>query len=97
PLGFSLLLEANWLWRSPAARSTARSIGAVKWNVIDIASRFADWKAARGEASAAQFPSALLAMPDVVVIASEVQGRIVGGAIANRAEGVVGISNVFCP
>jgi hypothetical protein len=48
-------------------------------------------------APAELFRPALLADPDVLIVAAYHQQRIVAGAIANRTGGVVGLSNVFVP
>ena len=63
----------------------------VKWEMA--------WSGGLAESSAPEqtclFPSALLANPDIAFIAAYQGDKIISGAIANRTENVVGLSNVF--
>ena len=43
------------------------------------------------------FPPAMLQEPDHAVVAATRDGTIIGGCIATRSDGVLGISNLFAP
>jgi len=105
PLGFTLLFEAMWTYRpATAARPTVRSTD-VRWERVRSAAELGAWERAwRGDPAAPAAPAqadlfrpALLADPDVLIVAAYHQQRIVAGAIANRTGAVVGLSNVFVP
>jgi len=98
PLGFRLLLEAEWfLW--PAERA-APDTAAVTWTVVDGEERLAAWEAAwRGPTPAApgderMFPADLLRVPDLVFFACERATGIVATGVLHRSDDVVGLSNV---
>ncbi len=94
-LGFDLLFEARWIHRPAGAFGAA---GVSVQRVTDAA-MLAAWELAWGtdDMTARLFPSALLDSPDHTVIAAIKDGAIVGGCIASRSDGVVGISNLFAP
>jgi hypothetical protein len=105
PLGFTLLFEAMWTCRpATAVRPTARNTD-VRWERVRSAAELHAWELAwRGTpatpvapAQADLFRPALLADPDMLIVAAYHQHRIVAGAIANRTGAVVGLSNVFVP
>ena len=104
PLGFHQLFEATWLWRE-SRPLLDRAIVQADWYRVRDADELAKWEIAwngppAGEQSAPParvFPPALLAQPDIVFIAAAIGQRIVAGAIANRTDDVVGLSNVFAP
>jgi hypothetical protein len=105
PLGFTPLFEAMWIERLAAAvRPAARNID-VQWERVNTAAELHAWERAwRGDpaepaapAQADLFRPALLADPDVLIVAAFHQQRIFAGAIANRTGAVVGLSNVFVP
>jgi hypothetical protein len=93
-LGFDLLFEARWIHRPAGAFGAA---GVSVQRVTDAA-MLAAWELAWGtdDMAARLFPSALLDSPDHTVIAA-IKDAIVGGCIASRSDGVLGISNLFAP
>jgi hypothetical protein len=97
-VGFDLLFEAQWIHRPADALAAA---GAQR---VTSATMLAAWAQAWGETDAAGlfppallFPPTLLQEPDHAVIAAMQDGAIVGGCIATRSDGVLGISNLFAP
>jgi len=91
-LGFDLLFEAQWIHRAAGAFAAT---GAER---VTSAAMLAAWAHAWGEAGAAGlFRPALLQAQDHAVIAAMRDGAIVGGCIATRSDGVLGISNLFAP
>jgi hypothetical protein len=105
PLGFRVLFEAQWIWRPALLAEPDGRIAEVRWSKVDNPSDLAAWEAAwsgdpSNQVQAKQEPifrRALLDDEDICVIAARHSGRIVAGAVANRAAGVVGLSNVFVP
>jgi hypothetical protein len=104
PIGFQQLFEATWLWRASRPQLD-REVARVDWVRVRDADELATWEVAwngplAGEQSAPLarvFSPALLADPDIVFIAALLHERIIAGAIANRTDDVVGLSNVFAP
>ncbi len=104
-LDFQVFFEATWLWRAPSATAPRSVHTTTRWTWVRSAAELEQWEAAwSGDAanrsSAPQtrlFVPALLAEPDVVFIAGYQAEVIVAGAIANRTDDVVGLSNVFVP
>jgi hypothetical protein len=105
PCGFTMLFEAMWIERpATAVRPTARNTD-VRWERVRSAAQLQAWERAwRGAPAAPATPAqteifrpALLADPDVLIVAAYHRQRIVAGAIANRTGAVVGLSNVFVP
>ena len=91
-MGFDLLFEAQWIHRAAGAFAAT---GAER---VTSAAMLAAWAHAWGEAGAAGlFRPALLQAQDHAVIAAMRDGAIVGGCIATRSDGVLGISNLFAP
>jgi hypothetical protein len=102
-LGFSLLFEAEWLYR-PASRPRPNvCMAGVHWVRVTQAEELAVWEAAwRGsqEPFAGRprlFPDRLLTNEDIAVIAAIRKSKVVAGAIGNRTGAVVGFSNIFLP
>jgi hypothetical protein len=95
PFGFSVLLQAQWITRapaSPAQRATAAPWTAVQdeavlhvWNEA--------WRAMQGTGTG--FPRRILANDEIVIGARVEGGAVCAGAILNRSDGAVGVSNVF--
>jgi hypothetical protein len=89
----------------PVASPTDRPSSEIQWAPVASSAELAVWEAAwsLGTDSAGmadkprQFPSSLLADPDVVILAGYHGPLLVAGAIANHTDGVVGLSNVFVP
>jgi hypothetical protein len=104
-LGFKILFEAMWIYRSPTAVRPTEWNTDVRWERVSSAAELHAWELAwRGDpaeparpAQAELFRPGLLADPDVLIVAAYHQHRIVAGAIANRTGAVVGLSNVFAP
>jgi hypothetical protein len=88
PDGFRILFEAEWIFRlgnAPVADAPA-------WSAVADADALAEWERAWAgdDPPLDLFPSSLLTEPDVVFLSG---GD--AGAILNRSENVVGISNLF--
>jgi hypothetical protein len=92
--GFEILFEAQWIWRDPAKVKRPDGWVQVKWPA-QLRKWEAAW-AANGSPTPVQvFKEPLLADPYVFVMAQLHNGEIVGGAIGNISDGVLGLSNVF--
>ena len=94
--GFDVLFDAMWITRPAGAhKETTRPI---EWVSVTDPARFRDWERAwRGagvDAAGILMPS-LLSETSVDVLAGKRNGVLVAGAIANRSDRVLGISNVF--
>jgi hypothetical protein len=91
PYGFEVLFSARWIRREPPRMRAA----AAGWAVVDGRDELAEWCAAHG--SAETFGPGILEDPSVAFVAARHgdDGRVLGGAIANRSAEVVGVSNVF--
>jgi hypothetical protein len=102
-LGFQLLFEATWLWRAPSPIAPQSANTRTRWTWVDSAAELAHWEAAwsRDPANTSPTPQprlflpALLADRDIAFLAAYQDDAIVAGAIANRTDEVVGLSNVF--
>jgi hypothetical protein len=105
PLGFHVLFEATWLWRPPRLPERSEPAGAIRCSVVKHPPELARWEVAwngplPGDHAAPPeriFLPVLLADRDIVFIAIYEDDRIIAGAIANRLEEVVGVSNLFAP
>lgn len=99
-LGFEVLFEAAWIWREPRPHGASPAMG---WTRIASPAELLAWEegwlgdARNSDAQGrpAQFPPSLLADPDTAFFACHRGQELVAGGIANRAAGVVGVSNVF--
>jgi hypothetical protein len=104
-LGFRVLFEAQWIYRTALQPEPETSIPGVHWARITETAELARWEAAwRGEPAnklgtdqTSIFLPSLLADETIAFIAAYRQGQIVAGAIANRTGEVVGLSNLFVP
>jgi hypothetical protein len=104
-LDFTMLFEAMWIERPATAVGPTAQSTDVRWEDVRSAGELLAWERAwRGDpaesaalAQANLFRPALLADPDVLIVAAYHQQRIVAGAIANRTGAVVGLSNLFVP
>ena len=100
-LGLQPLFDATWLWRDPSPVPDLAT--EVRWSRIERASELAQWEAAwsadpgndAGRKQPRLFPDPLLADDQIAFIAGRNGDRIVAGAILNRTDNVVGLSNVF--
>ncbi len=105
PLGFQSAFEATWLWRAPSQPPHTREASDIRWTYIQAEPELARWEAAwtgdlANNSSTPQphlFLPVLLANPDILFIAAYQNEKLVAGAIANRTDDVVGLSNVFAP
>jgi hypothetical protein len=79
PLGFDLLFEAQWIRRDSAPDLATHS--GLRWARTTEGNRL--------------LPATLFADPDIAMFTGSRDGEVVAGGIANRAENVVGLSNVF--
>jgi len=91
----AFVAEARWIHRAAGAFGTAAA-GAQR---VTDAATLALWERAwcANEVHVERFPPALLDAADHAVIAAMQDGAIVGGCIASRSDGVLGISNLFAP
>jgi hypothetical protein len=104
-LGFQLLFEASWLWRSPFTITTYLPDTRIRWSLVKTATELVEWETAwshdAGNGSSrlqpCLFVPSLLADQNIAFIAAYQDEKIVAGAIANRTGDVVGLSNVFTP
>lgn len=95
-LGFRALFEATWVGLPADAPLAGGAPQPAAWRRVTHPDELAAWEAAWDDAPAERvFPPALLDDPDVAVLAALRDGRIQGGAIANRSGAVAGLSNVF--
>ena len=78
-LGFDLLFEAQWIRKEAAPDLATRS--RLRWQRTTEGNRL--------------LPAALFADPDIAMFTGSRDGEVVAGGIANRAENVVGLTNVF--
>ncbi len=95
---FGELFSAEWIARPADAPVAERSDGRrLRWSSITEARSLEAWESAWSEDGIARglFASALLGAPEVVVLRGELDETIVAGAILNRSESVVGVSNLF--
>jgi hypothetical protein len=101
--GFEVLFQASWIWGEPTLRDSRSVSAGIRWSHVSSSTELARWEAAwsgdgrnpDATGRPAQFPPALLANPQVAFFAGYQDQEIVAGGIANRTEGVVGLSNVF--
>lgn len=104
-LGFQVLFEATWLWRSAAPVNPSGTNTGAQWTWVSDASELAQWEAAWSDEPTNQsltrqpriFLPALLADQNIGILAGHQDETIIAGAIANRTGEVVGLSNVFAP
>ncbi len=93
--GFEVLFEAQWIRREPGAAAVGTEL---TWRLANFPDLLRAWAVAwgGGEGDAGVFGPELLADRSVFVI-SGVSGddRVVAGAVVNRSDAVVGVSNVF--
>ena len=94
PAGFRVLFDAQWIQRAPAlppARDHAT------WSVVGTGEDLAAWERGRCDGGAAPdtFAAALLEVDAVIVFGERAERGFGAGVIANRSDGVVGISNFF--
>jgi hypothetical protein len=99
-LGFQLLFEASWIWREPTFKSK-NNVDGIRWTTVQSAPELEKWEIAWRDEPANQeartriFLPSLLEDKDIRFIAAYREEHIVAGVIANRTNGVVGVSNIF--
>jgi hypothetical protein len=109
-LGFQLFFEAHWIWRTPSAPLPNHHDQDIQWIHLQDEAELTKWENAWSGAPADSNPTgnsstqlprlflpALLADPNVAFIAAYQGNAIIAGAIANRTDTVVGLSNLFAP
>ena len=103
-LGFQLFFEANWIWRAPSTPLPKTPDQDIQWIRLQDEAELVQWESAwsgPNDDSSTQLPRlflpALLADPDVAFIAAYQGNALIAGAIANRTDMVVGLSNLFTP
>lgn len=96
PHGFDVLFDATWIARPAGAHK--ETTGPIEWVLVTDPAHFREWErawcGADVDAAGILMPS-LLSEASVNVLAVERDGAIVAGAVANRSDRVLGISNVF--
>lgn len=93
--GFRVLFEAQWIHRPAGAPDATPDLA---WNVAGDPDTLHAWALAwdNGNGNPDLFRPELLDDPATFVLAGRsADGRVVAGAVANRSDQVVGISNVF--
>lgn len=109
-LACQLYFEATWIWRAPSAPLPKVDDQGVQWVRLQDAAQLTEWETAwsgnpadsnsTGHSATPEprlFLPVLLADPDVAFIAAYQGSAIIAGAIANRTDTVVGLSNLFAP
>jgi hypothetical protein len=101
--GFHLLFTAAWIYL-PVSRMKEITSAATsaRWEVVRNARALTKWESAwaasSGDTSTDRiFLPPLIERKDIAVVAGYRDNRIVAGAIANRSDVVVGLSNFFAP
>jgi hypothetical protein len=109
PLGFEVLLEAEWIGLSADHQVPEPRHGGTAWVPVrtdsDLVAWERAWRVSNMDASAASAPRLfqpiLLRDHDIRFLAGIRAGRIVAGVIANRSDDgtgpVVGVSNIVLP
>ncbi|HET8913768.1 MAG TPA: hypothetical protein VFN23_20005, partial [Ktedonobacteraceae bacterium] len=98
--GFQRLFQAQWIFREASTEHPQASTASLQWSRVATDQELLRWEAAwsQGETAAARlFLPGLLQNEDICILAGYQGGQLVAGAIANRTENVIGISNVFTP
>ena len=103
-LAFQLLFEATWIWRTPSAPLPNTHDHGIQWVRLQDEAQLTQWESAwsgTNDNSSTQQPRlflpALLTDPNVAFIAAYQDSEMIAGAIANRTDTVVGLSNLFAP
>lgn len=101
PLGFRSLFDATWIGRSAGMPLPSAVASDVDWLTVRDAVLLAAWEAGwSGEAEPPEervFRPGLLTDPGVAVLAGVRDGRVIAGVVANRSDGMTGVSNLFVP
>jgi hypothetical protein len=105
PSGFKLLFNAQWMVRPARGRSGPAAATGAHWRRVSDAAGLRAWEAAWRlspanripESLPAMFPPSLLEDSDIAFLAAYSGGGMIAGAVANRAHGIAGLTNVFTP
>lgn len=90
--GFHKLFDAQWVL------APEHGVGPFDHVIINTAEQLAEWEIAwNGGEALGIFNMSILNNPLVQFVAIYCREMIVAGAIINRSEHVIGVSNVFCP
>src|SRR3954447_4459545 len=92
---FRVLFDAQWIVRAPSPPAPVPASANLQWRPVHDADELARWEHARDGTLSRLFRPALLVHEAVTVLAAFDDERIVAGAITNRSETVVGVSNFF--
>lgn len=102
--GFQALFTAQWIWRTPEQPSPERVDSGLQWGIVQTEQALAAWEAAWNGPPTPDAPAlprlflpSLLTDVDITFLAAYQGEQIVAGAIGNRTDGVVGVSNLFYP
>lgn len=93
--GFRVLFEARWLYR-PTTAEPGPVVRDLRMRRVLDDDELIEWEMAWSDGEpVGLFPPALLRERTVAVLGGYANDRLVAGAIATLASGVVGVSNVF--
>ncbi len=96
-IGFSKLFDASWI-KAPRPNLEILNNHEVSWKIIARDEDLISWETAWSDStSSGLFKPVILENTFAAFIAAYKDNEIVAGAIANKSEGVVGISNIFFP
>ena len=99
--GFAPLFDAEWIGLEPRhLRAELQPASDIRWEVVGDEKTLAEWERAWGiaqndTATERVFRVPLLENRDVAFVTAFRGREIVGGAIGNRSDGVIGWSNLF--
>lgn len=88
--GYTVFFEATWVHASRPRRPTARPTG---WTVLDTVAALEVWSTAHDYVGV--LPAAVLALPEVEVLARYSNGQMTAGAVLHVGGPAVGLSNVW--
>jgi hypothetical protein len=100
PAGFRQLFQAQWIFHEATTGNVPPETSDLCWELIGSIEKLQQWEEAWAQTdslSSRLFLPTLLDDADIGFVAGYKDQQIVAGAIANRTEGAVGISNVFTP
>jgi hypothetical protein len=95
--GYRVLFDGEWIGRGPADETDGSADRGAQWSAVKDAAGLEAWEAAWSEDGSVRgaFPATLLGDAKLVFVSGESDGAIVAGAVLNRSEGAVGLSNTF--
>jgi hypothetical protein len=95
PLGFRVLFDAQWIVRPPPI-PCGNETGAT-WSAVRDEAMLGAWNEAWSgtHGTSTRVAPAILARDEIALGARFERGAVAAGAILNRSDGVVGVSNVF--